>query len=125
MVEYSRRENAEREMRSMEGTLKLAMELLTDVYLLFLKQIAASPGFRTFWLGVLRRMDTCMKADLGVWGETRLQQIVPYLLRRMIMKMKEAEILVQKEGDDLWDITDIQIQWIAPSLKEELFPDEI
>jgi brefeldin A-resistance guanine nucleotide exchange factor 1 len=39
--------------------------------------------------------------------------------------MKEEEILVQKEGDDLWDITDIQIQWIAPSLKEELFPDEI
>jgi brefeldin A-resistance guanine nucleotide exchange factor 1 len=125
MVEYSRRENAEREMRGMEGTLKLAMELLTDVYMLFLKQIAASPGFRTFWLGVLRRMDTCMKADLGVWGETKLQQIVPSLLRRMITKMKEEEILVQKEGDDLWDITDIQIQWIAPSLKEELFPDEI
>ncbi|KAJ6862919.1 ARF guanine-nucleotide exchange factor GNL2 [Populus alba x Populus x berolinensis] len=125
MVEYSRRENAEREMRGMEGTLKLAMELLTDVYMLFLKQIAASPGFRTFWLGVLRRMDTCMKADLGVWGETRLQQIVPSLLRRMITKMKEEEILVQREGDDLWDITDIQIQWIAPSLKEELFPDEI
>ncbi|CAK7334922.1 unnamed protein product [Dovyalis caffra] len=125
MVEYSRRENAEREMRSMEGTLKLAMELLTDVYLRFLKQIAASPGFRTFWLGVMRRMDTCMKTDLGVFGETQLQHVVPDLLRKMIIKMKEAEILAQNRGDDdLWDITYIQIQWIAPSLKEELFPEE-
>ncbi|XP_022728914.1 ARF guanine-nucleotide exchange factor GNL2-like [Durio zibethinus] len=125
MIEYSRRENAERETRSMEGTLKLSMELLTDVYLQFLNQIAKNPGFRTFWLGVLRRMDTCMKADLGEYGETKLQQVVPDLLRKMIRKMQEEEILVRKDGDDLWDITFIQIQWIAPSLKEELFPDEM
>ncbi|GLT51689.1 hypothetical protein SLA2020_250820 [Shorea laevis] len=124
MIEYSRRDNAEREMRSMEGTLKIAMELLADVYLQFLKQIAENPGFRTFWLGVLRRMDTCMKADLGQYGETKLQEVVPELLKKMIMKMKEKEILVQKEGDDLWETTYIQIQWIAPSLKEELFPDD-
>ncbi|KDP33649.1 hypothetical protein JCGZ_07220 [Jatropha curcas] len=123
ILEYSRRENAEKELRSMEGTLKLAMELLTDVYLLFLKPISISPGFRTFWLGVLRRMDTCMKADLGEYGETKLQEVVPDLLRKIITKMKEDEILVQKEDDDLWDITYIQIQWIAPSLKEDLFPE--
>ncbi|KAJ9167791.1 hypothetical protein P3X46_019385 [Hevea brasiliensis] len=92
MVEYSRRDNAEEEMRSMEGTLKLAMEPLANVYLQFLKPITLSPGFRTFCLGI-------------------------------ITKMKEEEILVQKEEDDLWDVTYIQIQWIAPSLKEELFPD--
>ncbi|OMO58070.1 SEC7-like protein [Corchorus olitorius] len=123
MIDYSRRDNAEREMRSMEGTLKLAMELLTDVYLQFLKQIAENPGFRTFWLGVLRRMDTCMKADLGEYGETKLQEVVPDLLRKMIKSMQEKEILVSKDGDDLWEITYIQIQWIAPSLKEELFPE--
>ncbi|TXG61369.1 hypothetical protein EZV62_012732 [Acer yangbiense] len=124
MIEYSRRENAEREMRSMEGTLKIAMELLTDVYLHFLKQIAETQEFRTFWLGVLRRMDTCMKADLGPYGETKLQEFIPELLRKMITKMQEMEVLVQREDDDLWDITNIQIQWIAPSLKEELFPEE-
>lgn len=123
MVEYSRRDGAEKEMRSMEGTLKLAMELLASVYLQFLKPITMSPGFRTFWLGVLRRMDTCMKADLGDYGETKLQEVIPDLLRKIITKMKEEEILVPKEDDDLWDITYIQIQWIAPSLKEELFPD--
>ena len=31
MIEYSRRENAEREMRRMEGTLKISMEILTGV----------------------------------------------------------------------------------------------
>ncbi|RXH74569.1 hypothetical protein DVH24_029290 [Malus domestica] len=41
----------------------------------------------------------------------------------MITEMKMKEILVQ-EGDDLWELTHIQIQWIAPSIKEELFPEE-
>ncbi|KAK2978246.1 hypothetical protein RJ640_024279 [Escallonia rubra] len=125
MVEYSRRENAERETRSMEGTLKLSMELMTDVYLQLLKPLSESPGFRTFWLGVLRRMDTCMKADLGGYGDSKLQEIVPDLLKKLIAAMKEKEVLVPKEGDDLWEITYIQIQWIAPSVKEELFPDEL
>ncbi|KAJ7969631.1 ARF guanine-nucleotide exchange factor GNOM protein [Quillaja saponaria] len=122
-LEYSRRENTEREMRSMEGTLKLAMELLTDVYLQYLKQISESPGFRTFWLGILRRMDTCMKSDLGEYGETKLQELIPDMLKKMISKMKEKDILVPREGDDLWEITYIQIQWIAPTLKDELFPE--
>ncbi|KAL8102389.1 hypothetical protein AgCh_027035 [Apium graveolens] len=47
MPEYSRRENAEKETRSMEGTLTLSMELLTNVYLHLLKPISESPGFKT------------------------------------------------------------------------------
>ncbi|GAB2281595.1 Nucleolar GTP-binding protein 2 [Dionaea muscipula] len=123
MLQYSRRENAEREMRGMEGTLKNAMEVLTDVFLQYLKPISENPGFRTFWLGVLRRMDTCMKADLGEHGPSRMEQVVPELLKRIIAAMKEKDILVPRETDDLWEITYIQIQWIAPSLKGELFPD--
>ncbi|XP_058206768.1 ARF guanine-nucleotide exchange factor GNL2 [Rhododendron vialii] len=125
MLEYSRRENAEREMRSMEGTLKIAMELLTEVYLQFLKPLSESSGFRNFWMGILRRMDTCMKAELGDYGNSIVQEIVPDLLKRMITTMKENEILVQREGDALWETTYIQIQWIAPSLKEELFPEDL
>ncbi|KFK26192.1 hypothetical protein AALP_AA8G214600 [Arabis alpina] len=124
LLDYSRRENAEREMRSMEGTLKIAMKMLQSVFLRYLKQIVGSAEFRTFWLGVLRRMDTCMKADLGEYGDNKLQEVVPELLTTMICTMKEQEILVQKEDDDLWEITYIQIQWIAPALKDELFPDE-
>ncbi|CAO2822825.1 unnamed protein product [Amaranthus hypochondriacus] len=123
MLDYSRRDNAEREMRSMEGTLKNAMELLTDLFLLYLKSICDNPGFRTFWLGLLRRMDTCMKADLGAHGPSKMQDVVPDLLKKMIAAMKDNEVLVPKENDDLWEITYIQIQWIAPAIKGELFPD--
>ncbi|XP_019458220.1 PREDICTED: ARF guanine-nucleotide exchange factor GNL2 [Lupinus angustifolius] len=122
MLEYSRRENAEREMRSMEGTLKLAMELLTDMYLQSLRQISESPGFRSFWLGILRRMDTCMKADLGHYGPSSVNEIIPDLLKKIITQMKDEEILVPKDDDDMWEITYIQIQWICPAIKEELFP---
>jgi brefeldin A-resistance guanine nucleotide exchange factor 1 len=41
----------------------------------------------------------------------------------MIMEMKDKEVLVQRDGDELWEITHIQIQWIAPAVKEELFPE--
>ncbi|KAL5975520.1 hypothetical protein ACLOJK_019844 [Asimina triloba] len=123
-VEYSQRGNAEKESMSMEGTLKMAMELLVDVFLQFLKLLAQYPGFRTFWLGLLRRMDTCMKVELGDGSPTSLQEAVPRLLKKMITVMKEKEILVQKDGDELWEVTNIQIQWIAPSVKEELFPED-
>ncbi|KAL3532432.1 hypothetical protein ACH5RR_005953 [Cinchona calisaya] len=125
MLEYSRRENAERETRSMEGSLKRAMEVLTEVYSQLLKPISESPHFRPFWMGLLRRMDTCMKADLGEYGISTMQDVIPELLKKIISLMKENEMLVPKEGDDLWEITYVQIQWIAPSLKDELFPDAI
>lgn len=123
MLEYSRRENSVREMKSMENTLKEAMDLLVEVYLQFMVPLSQSPGFRSFWLGVLRRMDTCMKANMDNVGTGILSEAVPGMLKRMLLQMKEKEILVQRDGDELWDITNIQIQWIAPQVKEELFPD--
>ncbi|RLN00956.1 hypothetical protein C2845_PM06G09710 [Panicum miliaceum] len=123
-LEYSRREGAERETRSMEGTLAAAAELLADVFVLLLPTLAQAPGFRTFWLGVLRRMDTCMKCDLAAGGGAGvMQELVPRMLKRMIMEMKAKEVLVPTEGDELWEITHIQIQWIAPAVKDELFPE--
>ncbi|VAH62431.1 unnamed protein product [Triticum turgidum subsp. durum] len=123
-LEYSRREGAERETRSMEGTLAAATELLADVFVLFLGTLAQGPGFRTFWLGVLRRLDTCIKSDLAAGGGAGvMQELVPRMLKRMIVEMKNKEVLVQRDGDELWEITHIQIQWIAPAVKEELFPE--
>ncbi|KAG5615396.1 hypothetical protein H5410_015220 [Solanum commersonii] len=123
MLEYSKRGNAEREARSMEGTLKLSMEVLTEVYLQFLKPLSESPSFRAFWMGILRRMDTCMKADLGDCGESKLPHTIPVLLKKMVITMKQTEILVPGDDEDLWEMTHVQIQWIAPSLTEELFSD--
>ncbi|XP_039817791.1 ARF guanine-nucleotide exchange factor GNL2-like [Panicum virgatum] len=123
-LEYSRREGAERETRSMEGTLAAAAELLADVFVLLLPTLAQAPGFRTFWLGVLRRMDTCIKCDLAAGGGAGVMlELVPRMLKRMIMEMKAKEVLVPREGDELWEITHIQIQWIAPAVKDELFPE--
>lgn len=122
-LEYSRREGAERETRSMEGTLAAAAELLADVFVLLLPAVAQAPGFRTFWLGVLRRLDTCMKCDLAAGGGSgQMQELVPRMLKRMIMEMKSKGVLVPREGDELWEITHIQIQWIAPAVMDELFP---
>ncbi|XP_075499311.1 ARF guanine-nucleotide exchange factor GNL2 [Primulina tabacum] len=123
MQQYSRRENAERETRSMENTLKLSMEVLTELCLHFLMPISESPNFRTFWLGILRRMDTCMKADLGGYGESKIPNTIPDLLRKIVQRMKEKEILTLEGDDDLWDTTFYQIQWIAPALTDELFPE--
>ncbi|KAL6842095.1 hypothetical protein ACP4OV_028074 [Aristida adscensionis] len=123
-LEYSRREGAERETRSMEGTLAAAAELLADVFVALLPTVAQAPGFRTFWLGVLRRMDTCIKCDLAAGGGAGvMQELVPKALKRMISEMKEKEVLVPRDGDELWEITHIQIQWIAPTVKDELFPE--
>ncbi|KAL0342231.1 UNVERIFIED_CONTAM: ARF guanine-nucleotide exchange factor GNL2 [Sesamum calycinum] len=107
----------------MEGTLKLSMEVLTDVYLHFLKPISESPDFRTFWLGILRRMDTCMKAELAEYGASKMPEVIPDLLRKIVTSMKEKEILTRAGEDDLWDTTFYQIQWIAPALTDELFPE--
>lgn len=123
LLQYSRRDNAERETRSMEGTLKLSMEMLADVYLHFLKPISESPNFRTFWLGILRRMDTCMKADLGEYGESKMPDVIPDLLKKIVMSMKEKGILTQTGEDDLWDTTFYQIQWMAPAITDELFSE--
>ncbi|KAL6622803.1 hypothetical protein ACP70R_032682 [Stipagrostis hirtigluma subsp. patula] len=123
-LEYSRRDGAERETRSMEGTLVAAAEMLADVFVLLLPTLAQAPGFRTFWLGVLRRMDTCMKCDLAAGGGAGvMQELVPRALKRMILEMKEKGVLVPRDGDELWEITHIQIQWIAPTVKDELFPE--
>ncbi|KAI9118925.1 hypothetical protein K1719_009600 [Acacia pycnantha] len=124
MLEYSRRENSEKEMRSMEGTLKISLELMTDVYLQFIRPISESNGFKTFWFGMLIRMGTFVKADLGQYGvSSTVQDLVPDLLRRIVSTMMEKDILVPREGDDLWEKTYFQIHWIAPALKDELFPD--
>ncbi|TVU50203.1 hypothetical protein EJB05_01567, partial [Eragrostis curvula] len=123
-LEYSHREGADRETRSMEGTLAAAAELLANVFVLLLPTLAQAPGFRTFWLGVLRRMDTCIKCDLACGGGAGLmQELVPRMLKLMIMEMKAKEVLVPRDGDELWEITHIQIQWIAPAVKDELFPE--
>ena len=73
----------EREMRSMECMLMEAMELSTEVLLLFLTSLHQNPSFSNFWLGFLS-MDTCVKGAAGT-----LRDLVPKLLNKMIIEMKK------------------------------------
>lgn len=79
-------------MRSIEWTVEIAMELLIIVYLQFLKQISQSPGCQTFQLGLLRRTDTRMKADLVGYGTSKIEKLILDLLRKMMSQMKEKRI---------------------------------
>lgn len=87
----------------MEGTLNIAMKMLKNVFLNYLEHIVGSTEFR-YRFGVLRR----------IWRQ-QTSRCCPELLTIMTGSVKD---------DDLWGITYIQIQWIAPSLKDELFPEE-
>ncbi|KAG9459297.1 hypothetical protein H6P81_003805 [Aristolochia fimbriata] len=122
MVEHSHRAD-EKEMKRMEGTLMLAFKLLVQAFLKLLLPLSKSQDFLQLWKGFLRRMDALMKADFGFSCNTELQVLVPELLKKMVTEMKDNGVLVQAEGDELWEATNIHVQWIAPSVKEELFPD--
>ena len=50
------------------------------------------------------RMDTCMKANMDDVETGALQEAVLRMLKRVLVQMKE-EILVQRDGDELLDIT--------------------
>ena len=54
---YFAGENRSLFKRSMEGTLMEAMELSTEVLLLFLTSLHQNPSFSNFWLGFLSMDD--------------------------------------------------------------------
>lgn len=56
------------------------------------EKISQGPGCQTFWLGLLRRMDTRMKADLVGYGTSKIEKLILDLLRRMMSQMKEKKI---------------------------------
>ncbi|KAJ3695042.1 hypothetical protein LUZ60_000419 [Juncus effusus] len=120
-LDYSRRDPRGREAESMSFTFLAVMDLLADFYVMFLMQLWQDPDFRTYWLGVLRRMDMWMKTDYGDVGTIEIRNKIPDVLKKMIRGMKEKGILVPADGDMLWESTYIQAQWIAPSVIEELF----
>lgn len=121
MLDYSKRDNYEKESQSMQNSLKKAIGVMTEVYLQLLKPLSENPHFKALWMGILIRMEVCVKAEVG--DRTEMQELVSNLLKKIIGSTKEREILVPREGDNLWEMTYMQIKRIAPSLREELFPE--
>lgn len=116
-----------KEYRNMEATLQHAMKFLSKLFLQLLDQLSSLSNFRKLWLGVLSIMEKYMKAKLRGKGSEKFQELIPELLKNMLLILKARGVLVQKStlnGDGLWEITWLHIQGISPSLKAECFPDQ-
>lgn len=115
-----------KEYRNMEGTLHHAMKFLSKIFLQFLDQLFTLPNFRKLWLGVLSRMEKYMKAKLRGKGSDKLQELIPELLKNMLLILKARGVVMQRStlgGDSLWELTWLHVKGISPSLQAELFPD--
>eukprot|EP00249_Psilotum_nudum_P020568 c27761_g1_i1 orf=605-5020(+) len=114
-----------KEYRSMETTLHHAMKLVSKIFLQFLDHLSLLSGFRALWLSVLTRMGRYMKAKLRGKGSDKLQELIPELLKNMLLIMHARGVLVQRStlgGDSLWELTWHHVQEISPSLQADLFP---
>ncbi|KAK7300751.1 hypothetical protein RJT34_11600 [Clitoria ternatea] len=119
--------HSQKDYRNMEGTLSLAMKLLSRVFLQLLQDLSQLTTFCKLWLGVLSRMEKYMKVKVRGKRCEKLQDLVPELLKNILLVMKMKVILVQKGalgGDSLWELTWLHVNNISPSLQEEVFPEQ-
>ncbi|KAI4307595.1 hypothetical protein L6164_030768 [Bauhinia variegata] len=119
--------HSQKDYRNMEGTLILAMKLLSKVFLQLLQDLAQLTTFCKLWLGVLSRMEKYMKVKVRGKRSEKLQELVPELLKNILLVMKTRGILVQRSalgGDSLWELTWLHVNNIAPSLQPEVFPEQ-
>ncbi|CAM6114681.1 unnamed protein product [Calypogeia fissa] len=115
-----------KEYRGMDGSLHKAMRLLSKIFLQYLSQLSQLPSFRAIWLAVLGRMEMYMKARLRGKATEKLQEVIPELLKNMLLIMHNQGVLVQRStisGDSLWELTWHHVEGIAPNLQGELFPE--
>ncbi|KAI5558861.1 hypothetical protein BDE02_17G070100 [Populus trichocarpa] len=113
--------------RNMEGTLVIAVKLLSKVFLQLLPEIAQLTTFCKLWVGVLSRMEKYLKVKVKGKKNEILQETVPELLKNTLLVMKSWGVLVQRSasgGDSLWELTWVHVNSIAPSLQAEVFPDQ-
>lgn len=119
--------HSQKDYRNMEGTLILAMKLLSKVFLQLLHELSQLTTFCKLWLGVLSRMEKYMKVKVRGKKSEKLQEIVPELLKNTLLIMKTRGVLVQRSalgGDSLWELTWLHVNNIVPSLQSEVFPDQ-
>ncbi|KAK3012954.1 hypothetical protein RJ639_008991 [Escallonia herrerae] len=119
--------HSQKDYRNMEGTLVLALKLLSKVFLQLLHELSQLTTFCKLWLGVLSRMEKYMKVKVRGKKSEKLQELVPELLKNTLLVMKTRGVLVQRSalgGDSLWELTWLHVNNIDPSLQSEVFPDQ-
>ncbi|KAI4307596.1 hypothetical protein L6164_030769 [Bauhinia variegata] len=116
--------HSQKDYRNMEGTLILALKLLSKVFLELLQNLSQLTTFNKLWLGVLSQMEKYMKVKIRGRRSEKLQELVPELLKNTLLVMKTSGILVKGRvvgGDNLWELTWQHVNNIAPSLQSEVF----
>ncbi|CAK8538183.1 unnamed protein product [Lathyrus sativus] len=120
--------HSQKDYRNMEGTLILALKLLSKVFLLLLQDLSQSTDFSKLWLGALNRFEIFMKVKIRGRRCEKLQELVPELLKNTLLVMKAGHILERSssngDGNSLWELTWLHINNIAPSLQSEVFPEQ-
>ncbi|XP_057441916.1 ARF guanine-nucleotide exchange factor GNOM-like [Lotus japonicus] len=115
-----------KDYRNMEGTLILALKLLSKVFLQLLQGLSQLPDFSKLWLSVLNRLEIYMKVKFRGRRSEKLQELVPELLKNTLLVMKAGSVLARSssEGNSFWELTWLHINNIAPSLQSEVFPEQ-
>ena len=117
-----------KDYRNMEGTLILALKLLSKVFLLLLQDLSQSTDFSKLWLSVLNRFEIFMKVKIRGRRSEKFQELVPELMKNTLLVMKASHVLERSSssGDEksLWELTWLHINNIAPSLQSEVFPEQ-
>ncbi|XP_065860498.1 ARF guanine-nucleotide exchange factor GNOM [Euphorbia lathyris] len=119
--------HSQKDYRNMDGTLIIAVKLLSKVFLQLLHDLAQLTTFCKLWLGVLSRMEKYLKVKVRGKKSEKLLEVVPELLKNTLVVMKTKGVLVQRSalgGDSLWELTWLHVNNIAPSLQSEVFPDQ-
>ncbi|CAA0828717.1 ARF guanine-nucleotide exchange factor GNOM [Striga hermonthica] len=113
----------QKEYRNIEGTLVLALKLLGKVFLHKLEELTQLSSFCKLWRNVIGRMEKYMK--LKVKRGEKVQELVPELLKNILLVMKAKGVLVPTGtlgGDNVWEQTWLHVNKIFPSLQSEVFP---
>ncbi|XP_052198905.1 ARF guanine-nucleotide exchange factor GNOM-like [Diospyros lotus] len=119
--------HSQKDYRNMEGTLILALKLLSKVFLQLLHELSQLTTFCKLWLGVLSRMEKYLKVKVRGKKSEKLQDLAPELLKNTLLVMKNMGVLVQRSalgGDSLWELTWLHVNNISPALQSEVFPSQ-
>ncbi|WOL08915.1 ARF guanine-nucleotide exchange factor GNOM [Canna indica] len=115
---------SQKDYRNMEATLLLSMKLLSKVFLQLLQELFGQSSFCKLWSGVISRMEKYMKTKVRGRKSDKLQELIPELLKNILFVMKSKGILAKRgtiDGDNLWELTWLHVNNIAPSLQSEVF----
>jgi len=120
--------HSQKEYPNIEGTLVIALMLMSEVFLHLLQELSQLAAFCKLWEGMLSCMEKCVNMKIKGRKSEKLQELVPELLKNILLVMKSGGILVQINNgsgeNSLWELTWLHMKNIAPSLYSEVFPEQ-